>query len=189
MLDKNQAKADAKHTAHDSRVVVEAVAQAKPSTNDLAIAHALTQTASAQECVNALLRLGLRVEELAETLGVEEHTIRNWSDGSAKPGRAAGRALDDLRALVLVLEENGVTSINAVNWLRSHNRRWLDNKRPLDLLRTDPLLLFAAAENRDRLHEAPFRVEPQDAADQHQREAILKPLDTRGTAAHKVRAR
>src|ERR1700720_2673677 len=81
------------------------------------VAAAFAATASPQERVNALIAIGLAVEELSLALGVAENTIRKWADGSAEPRRAADRALDDLRTVVLTLDEHGVESSRAVNWL------------------------------------------------------------------------
>jgi Protein of unknown function (DUF2384) len=156
------AKRDPQRRAQGSRAVVEAVTEAGPATNDLAIAHALVPTASAQERVNTFLGLGLSVEELSLAVGVAENTIRNWSDGSAQPRRAADQALDDLRMVVLTLDEKGVEAARTVNWLRSRNRAWLSNERPLDLLRTDPLLLFAAAEDPDQSADTKGALRPGD---------------------------
>lgn len=152
-------KNDQEQHVQGPQAVVEAVAEAGPSANDLVIAHALLPTASAQERVNALLGLGLSVEELSLALGVAENTIRNWSEGSAQPRRAADQTLDDLRTVVLTLDEKGVKAARAVSWLRSRNRAWLSNERPLDLLRADPLLLFAAAEDPGHAAERTARAD------------------------------
>jgi hypothetical protein len=119
------------------------------------IAEGLRPTASAQERIGLLLAIGLSVEELALTIGVAENTIRNWADGAGDPRRAADRALDDLRTVVEALTEAGVEGSRAVNWLRSRNRAWLENERPLDVLRIDPLLVLAAAEEPTVLEQEP----------------------------------
>jgi DNA-binding transcriptional regulator YiaG len=118
-------------------------------------AFAFAPTASAEERIEALLEIGLSVEELSATIGVAENTIRNWADGSKEPRRAADRVLDDLRTVVLALDEGGVRSSRAVRWLRSRNRAWLHNERPLDILRNDPLLVLAAAEEPQRVKQEP----------------------------------
>ena len=136
----------------------------KPSEEDLelaaSIARGLTPTASAEERTNALLLAGFSVEELSLALGVSENTVRNWAEGSAQPRRPVERALDDLRTVMVALDEAGIRAGRAVNWLRSRNRAWLGNERPLDVLADDPLLVFAAAENpepQDRPVHKPVR--------------------------------
>src|SRR4029077_16804072 len=117
------------------------------------VIRALAGTASPQERINALLAIGLTVEELSLALGVAENTVRNWADGAAAPRRAADRALDDLRTVVLALGEHGVESSRAVNWLRSRKGAGLGNQVPLELLRRDPLLVLAAAEEPVRVED------------------------------------
>lgn len=96
--------------------------------------------------VRALLDLGLEVEELADALGIKSQTtIRNWAEGSASPRRAGVRTVDDLRRVVVLLGEAGITGANAAQWLRSRQGGVLENDRPLDLVLQDPVRVLAAA--------------------------------------------
>jgi hypothetical protein len=115
--------------------------------------------------------MGLSVEELSLSIGVAENTIRNWADGAADPRRAADRVLDDLRTTVVALDEAGVRGSRAVNWLRSRNRAWLENGRPLDILRSDPLLVLAAAEEPELVEQEPKQTVYSIATAQAQRDA------------------
>jgi len=145
MLEEKRSRRTEKHRAGGPQV--------EPSTSTFAFAFA--PTASAKERIDALLDIGLSVEELSLAIGVAENTIRNWAEGSKEPRRAADRVLDDLRTVVLALDEGGVRSSRAVRWLRSRNRAWLHNERPLDVLRHDPLLVLAAAEEPQRVEQEP----------------------------------
>ncbi len=96
--------------------------------------------------VRALLELGLEAEELADALGVKSPTtIRNWAEGSASPRRAGVRAVDDLRRVVVLLGEAGITGGDAAQWLRSRQGGVLENDRPLDVVLQDPVRVLAAA--------------------------------------------
>ena len=96
--------------------------------------------------VRALLDLGLETEELADALGVKSQTtIRNWAEGSASPRRAGVRAVDDLRRVVVLLEESGITGVDAAQWLRSRQGGVLENDRPLDVVLHDPMRILTAA--------------------------------------------
>lgn len=135
------------------------------------IPEGLRPTASPRERISVLLALGLSVEELALSLGVAANTIRSWADGSAEPRRSADRVLDDLRTVVVALDEAGVQGARAVRWLRSRNRAWLDNERPLDILRSDPLLVLAAAEEPELVEQEPKQTVHSIAAAQARRYA------------------
>jgi hypothetical protein len=96
--------------------------------------------------VKALLDLGLETEELAEAFGVKSPTtIRNWAEGSASPRRTGVRAVDDLRRVVVLLYQAGVTGEEAAQWLRSRQGGVLENDRPLDVILEDPVRVLAAA--------------------------------------------
>jgi len=103
----------------------------KPSEEDLelaaSIARGLTPTASAEERTNALLLAGFSVEELSLALGVSENTVRNWAEGSAQPRRPVERALDDLRTVMVALDEAGIRTGCAVETERglATSVRWM----------------------------------------------------------------
>jgi len=93
--------------------------------------------------VQALIDLGIELEELAEALAVNPATIRNWLKGSAVPRRPTVRSVDDLRRAVILLSEAGITGEKAAQWLRSRQGGPLDNDRPLDVIREDPVRVIA----------------------------------------------
>jgi len=107
---------------------------------------ASSETSATQTRVRALLDLGLEAEELADALGVKSQTtIRNWADGTASPRRAGVRAVDDLRRVLVLLSEAGITGDDAAQWLRSRQGGVLENDRPIDVFLEDPLRALAAA--------------------------------------------
>ncbi len=93
--------------------------------------------------VQGLIELGLEVEELAGALDVTPATVRNWIKGTAVPRRGAVRVVDDLRRAVVLLQEEGLDGAEAAQWLRSRQGGPLDNDRPLDTIREDPVRVFA----------------------------------------------
>lgn len=95
--------------------------------------------------VEALLALGIEMDELAETLGVTPTTIRNWLHGDATPRRGPVRTVDDLRRAVVILAEGGVEDADAAHWLRSRQGGALEDGRPLEVIREDPIKVLAAA--------------------------------------------
>ncbi len=117
----------------------------QPQTND-ADDDAVSETSATSTRVRALLDLGLETEELAAALGVRSPTtIRNWADGTASPRRTGVRAVDDIRRVLVLLSEAGIAGGDAVQWLRSRQGGVLENDRPLDVLRKDPLRVLTAA--------------------------------------------
>jgi transcriptional regulator with XRE-family HTH domain len=89
--------------------------------------------------------VGLRDVELADLAGVSRATLARWrkAGDSERP-----RALDDLRAIVVLLIRTGAMRPRSVaGWLRSRNVG-LDWNRPLDVLKAGtenfPLVLSAA---------------------------------------------
>ncbi len=94
--------------------------------------------------VQALIDLGVEVEELAEALDVTPATIRNWLRGSAAPRRTAMRTVDDLRHAVILLSEVGIGGAEAAQWLRSRQGGPLENDRPLDIIGNDPVRVIAS---------------------------------------------
>lgn len=105
----------------------------------------LMPTAPTPTRIEALLELGLEAEELAAALAVTPTTIRNWTKGTASPRRVAVRTVDDLRRAVVILSTGGVTGPDAGQWLRSRQGGILNEERPLDVVRQDPVRVLAAA--------------------------------------------
>lgn len=118
----------------------------KTDPTDPGVVPAPSEISATPTRVKALLDLGLEAEELAHALGVKSQTtIRNWADGSAAPRRAGVRAVDDLRRVVVLLAEAGVTGGDAAQWLRSRQGGVLENDRPLDVVLQDPVRVLVAA--------------------------------------------
>lgn len=108
----------------------------------------LSQDSTTKERIAALLSTGISQAELRQALGVSDATIRNWNDGTTVPRDGALRSLDDLRTAVLALHEAGIRGERAAQWLTSRNLGpWLQGARPIDVLRTDPLLALAAVQD------------------------------------------
>lgn len=106
----------------------------------------LLETASHAARINALLGLGLTAEELATTYSVAVSTVRNWQEDVAVPRHRARLLTDDLRLTAVILDEAGLRDGEIAQWLRSRNRAYLANERPLDLIAGEPLRVLAAAE-------------------------------------------
>lgn len=121
----------------------------QPQSNDptgAGLDPASSETSATPTRVRTLLELGLEAEELADALGVKSQTtIRNWAEGSASPRRAGVRAVDDLRRVVVLLCEAGITGADAAQWLRSRQGGVLENDRPLDVVLQDPIRVLVAA--------------------------------------------
>lgn len=120
-------------------------ARRKLTNSPLSEPSTLGATAPTPSRVEALLDLGLEAEELADALDVTPTTVRNWARGSASPRRVAVRAVDDLRRAVVILADAGITGSTAGQWLRSRQGGILEDERPLDIVRTDPVRVIAAA--------------------------------------------
>lgn len=103
----------------------------------------LAATAPTPLRIEGLIGIGFELEELAEALDVTPATIRNWLKGSAVPRRATVRTVDDLRRAVVLLSEAGIDGVDAAQWLRSRQGGPLDNDRPLDVVREDPVRVIA----------------------------------------------
>jgi transcriptional regulator with XRE-family HTH domain len=107
---------------------------------------ASSEISATRNRVQALLDLGLDTEELAKAFGVKSPTtIRNWANGDASPRRAGVRTADDLRRIVILLEEAGIKDEDAAQWLRSRQGGVLENDRPLEVVLDDPVRVLAAA--------------------------------------------
>jgi hypothetical protein len=105
----------------------------------------LASTATTSERVQALLAIGLRSADIARCSGVSQSALRNWSAGSAQPRPDAAVALDDLRTVAKVLLDGGITRDRAVSWLTSRDPEQFHDCRPLDLIRSEPMSVLAAA--------------------------------------------
>lgn len=112
---------------------------------EFTLAERLGPTSPTPTRIEALLGLGVEVEELADALGVTATTIRNWLSGDASPRRATVRVIDDLRQVVVVLADAGIEGAETAQWLRSRQGGALENGRPLDVIGDDPVRVLAAA--------------------------------------------
>jgi hypothetical protein len=90
--------------------------------------------------------VGLSDADIALAVGATERSVRRWraGDQATSPTRYR-KQIDDLRAILVVLDETGTLSIDgAVHWLRARNRDLGDN-RPLDVLRVGDFEAVRAA--------------------------------------------
>jgi len=108
----------------------------------------LSNASSTKERITALLKAGLPHAELRAALDITDATLRNWIDEATVPRGGALRALDDLRVAVVALHHAGLPGRRGIQWLLSRNLgRWTQGARPLDLVKTHPLLLLAAVQD------------------------------------------
>jgi len=119
----------------------------RPTSSERALP-GLAPHSTTKERIAALLELGLPPAELRKAIGVSDATIRNWNEQATVPREGALRALDDLRTAFVALDQAGISGSRAVQWLTSRNLgRWLRGARPIDVLRSDPLLTLAAIQD------------------------------------------
>lgn len=86
--------------------------------------------------VELLGRVGLTDADIAAGIGASERTVRRWRAEANERAQLVRkfRELDDLRALVVILGDDGtLTPDGIVYWLRARNHT-LDHQRPLDVL-------------------------------------------------------
>ncbi|MDQ3935273.1 MAG: hypothetical protein M3340_11670 [Actinomycetota bacterium] len=99
---------------------------------------------------------------------MSESAVRNWRTGQAKPRPDAEIVLDDLRAAAQILLDGAFEPERIGLWLKSRNREYFDDARPIDILPKDPMRVLTAA-HREVLEqriavaagEPPVRVAPQ----------------------------
>jgi hypothetical protein len=97
---------------------------------------AAAATSDPATVVAVLSELGLADLDIATAVGVTERSVRRWRAGDSEraPLLRRWRRVDDLRAAVLILAEDGSLTLDGiVYWLRARNRH-LDHQRPLDVL-------------------------------------------------------
>jgi hypothetical protein len=106
----------------------------------------LARTATTAERVEGLLALGLAARELADAVGVaSSSTVRNWVSEDSEPRLDASIALDDLRAVALILLEGGLEPRRAGLWITSRDPGRLEGQRPIELVRRLPLEVLSSA--------------------------------------------
>lgn len=108
------------------------------------LAELLAPTATHAERVRGLLEL-VDVPTLAEATGARASTLRNWRAGSGRPRRPAAIIVDDLRTVAKILLDNGVEPERITSWLTSRDPDFYEGMRPVDVIRHDPMDVFAAA--------------------------------------------
>jgi len=132
--------------------------QHKPSSQGDPWVHpGLAPTAATALRVEAALATGLTIPEVAGAVGTTPPAVRDWQQG-AQPRPAARQRLDDLRRVLLILALAGEGGGASGEWMRS---RLLErNRRPLDVIGTNPIEILAAAEETRRRAEADDQQEP-----------------------------
>lgn len=89
-----------------------------------------------RRAVGLLSQTGLSDGDIAAAVGATDRSVRRWraGDESVNPTRY-WRGIDDLRAIVIFLREDGTLDDEGIgHWLRARNRE-LDDQRPLEVLR------------------------------------------------------
>ena len=108
----------------------------------------LGNLSSTIERLDALEALHFSTATVAEAIGVSLQTIRDWRNKGVKPRPDAREALDDLRAVALLLIEGGLDPAEIEPWFVSKTR--FDESgavaRPYERIASDPEAVFAAAE-------------------------------------------
>lgn len=95
----------------------------------------LQQTLDPRRAVTLLAELGMTDSDIATAVGATDRTVRRWRSADGTSVRRYWRQIDDLRALVgLMRDEGTLPDANIVYWLRARNRHLAD-QRPLDRLR------------------------------------------------------
>jgi hypothetical protein len=108
---------------------------------------------------------------VARATSVSSTAVRKWAEGT-EPRSEAAMAIDDLRALTVVLLEGGFEPERIRSWLVSRDYDWLDGARPLDEVAKRPGLVMSAAHDAVIVH----RFGPEAAAAAEHRD---DPDDTR----------
>ena len=94
------------------------------------------------EIVQGLRRCDLTGREIAVAVGVSDRAVRGWLQGGRAVERHA-QTLYHLRATAMILRD-GLTLSGVGHWFRSPNRL-LGNRRPLDVIASDPKRVADAA--------------------------------------------
>jgi hypothetical protein len=113
-----------------------------------ALARKLSHRSTIADRIYGLIEIGFGMRELGEIIGVSDESIRGWRDGRSEPKRRHSDALDDLRAVSLILLEGGLSGETIKQWFRSTPPTRLGHRqapRPIDVIRSDPQAVTAAA--------------------------------------------
>lgn len=110
-----------------------------------ALAQKLSHKSTSDERVDALIGLGLAINELATLIGVSEETIRLWRNKSSSPRRRHREVLDDVRAVALILLKGDVSPDGIVEWFHSRPPGHRNAPRPWEIITSDPQAVAAAA--------------------------------------------
>jgi hypothetical protein len=108
-----------------------------------ALAERLSPNTSVSEHVQGLLDIGLSTEDIARVAQTSPRAVRNWRSGQSQPRNLMSAAVDDLRAITLVLLHEGLKPQQAAQWLRS--RRLETGQRPIDEIAFMPIEVIRAA--------------------------------------------
>jgi hypothetical protein len=105
------------------------------ATEPPAAAAELRRTFNPRRVIPLLGKLGFTDRDIAEAVGASDRTVRRWRAGEDPAGSVRyWKAIDDLRAVVVLLDEEGTLSGDGiVHWARARNRD-LDDRRPLEVL-------------------------------------------------------
>lgn len=118
--------------------------KAQPQEGPHEIHPGLAPTAGVSSRIDALLAAGLTNPQIADAVGTSAPPVRNWHQGRSKPRPVAWQRIDDLRRVLLILARAGYRGETAGEWLQS--RALPGNQRPIDLIKSKPLEVLAAAD-------------------------------------------
>jgi len=107
-------------------------------------------TSTTSERVEALAAT-LEVALVAKAADVTPTAVRKWIGGT-EPRAEAAIAIDDLRAVVVVLLEAGFEPARIRSWLVSRDQYWLDGARPVECLAVKPMSVLSAANDAANAH-------------------------------------
>ncbi len=105
----------------------------------------LRRAYTAQDLVRELRSNRLSQRMIADTTGSSDRSVRNWQVGGGIKDEQLDR-LGQLRDIVIVLREAGLTPVGVKQWLRSR-MRVLEGKRPVELLKDGQFSLVSEAAN------------------------------------------
>jgi hypothetical protein len=120
------------------RPTSEELAAVESAQEQPALSFQLLRTVNPRQAVPLLAQAGLSDRDIATAVGATERSVRRWRTGTDRSEATRyWRQIDDLRAIVALLYEEGTLDHEGiVHWLRARNRLLAD-QRPLETLCED----------------------------------------------------
>jgi hypothetical protein len=110
----------------------------------------LGATSTTSERVEGLAAI-LDVPLVAQAASVSPTAVRKWINGT-EPRPKTAMAIDDLRGVVVVLLKGGFEPARIRSWLFTRDHHWLEDKRPVDCLASNPIMVLSAANDAVMVH-------------------------------------